>query len=432
MHIPPKIIVSLLLVIIAAVSATICGMQSYWLGLFISLVIAFIAIRQIFLNYGNQLRKMKILFDAVENNDYAFRFPEKGGDRYDRQINKTFNGMRELLSRAKAEAAEKEKYYELILDRVTTGIVVIDEEGFVWQTNDAALQLLGLPVLTHTRQLKQLDDGFPLLFQTLSPENNRQISFSTERGERHLTLDVSEMNGNNKKLRIIALNDIDSELDENEIESWIKLTRVLTHEIMNGISPITSLSQHLLKKEEVNRNLREGLEVIHHTGTQLTSFVTSYRKFTRIPTPSKEIFCLREFLQMEIVGMRATTSIPIRFYLNVEPEDLMIYADKNLISQVILNLLRNAIQSLSDKENPYIRITAKSDAKEQIMIYFDNNGEMIPPDTAKQIFVPFFTTKEAGSGIGLSVSKQIMRQHNGSLKLSYSTETETRFMLVFR
>lgn len=432
MSIPPKIIISLLLVILSTCAATVCILYSEWVGVGISLTIAFFAVRQIFMSYSNQLRKMKILFDAVENNDYAFRFPEKGGDRYDRQLNKTFNGMRELLSKAKAEAAEKEKYYELILGRVTTGIVVIDEEGFVWQTNDAAAQLLDLPILTHTRQLKQLDESFPALFHTLSPESNRQISFSTERGERHLTLDVSEMYGNNKKLRIIALNDIDSELDENEIESWIKLTRVLTHEIMNGISPITSLSAHLLKKEEVSRNLREGLEVIHHTGSQLSSFVNSYRRFTRIPTPSKEIFNLRDFLQMEIVGMRATTSLPIRFTLKAEPEELMIYADKNLLSQVVLNLLRNAIQSLSHQKEPYIRITATSDAKEQILIHFDNNGEMIPADVAKQIFVPFFTTKEAGSGIGLSVSKQIMRQHNGSLKLSYSTEKETRFTLVFR
>lgn len=389
-------------------------------------------LRSLWKAYTIQFKKIQTLFDAVQNNDYAFRFPEKGVGEREKQINRTFNAMRELLSKAKSEAAEKEKYYELIMGRVTTGIVVIDPNGFVYQTNEAALSLLGLSVLTHTQQLRQIDESLPTLLNTLLPESNRQISFHTELGEKHLTIDVSELKGKDTSLRIIALNDIDSELDENEIESWSRLTRVLTHEIMNGISPILSLCELLLRKEEARGHIKEGLEVIHHTGTQLSSFVKSYRQFTRIPEPVKSIFDLREFLHLEIIGMRATTPRPIRFDLNVQPEDLMLYADKNLISQVIINIVKNAILALKETEQPYIRITAQSNSKEHILIDIDNNGPMIDPEVGKQIFVPFFTTSDQGSGIGLSVSKQIMRLHHGSLKLTYSTPAETRFSLVFK
>ncbi|MGL4293229.1 MAG: sensor histidine kinase [Bacteroidales bacterium] len=429
---PPKILISVSLIILATVAATLFYSVDQPMAMVGCVLVILVGIHQIIRSYRLQLQKIKILFEAVANNDYSFRFPDKGADPYERELNRTFNNMRELLSATKAEAIEKEKYYELILDRVNTGIVVIDDAGHILQTNDAALLLLGIPVLTHTRQLYQLDEAFPELFRTLSSENKRQIIFSTERGERNLTIDVTEMQVNQKKIRIIALNDIDSELDENELQSWIKLTRVLTHEIMNGISPITSLSEHLLRKETGNHKLREGLEVIHHTCTQLSSFVASYRKFTRIPTPVKQVFELREFFRMEITGMRTTTSLPIRFDLITEPADLMIYADKSLLSQIVLNLLRNAIQALASQPDPYIRITAQSDEKEQIVIHFDNNGETIPAEVSRQIFIPFFTTKEAGSGIGLSVSKQIMHQHNGSLRLSYSTDSETRFTLTFR
>ena len=238
--------------------------------------------------------------------------------------------------------------------------------------------------------------------------------------------------GKDKVLRIISLNDIESELDENEIESWIRLTRVLTHEIMNGISPITSLSGMLLKKENISTGIKEGLEVINHTGNQLTDFVTNYRKFTRIPEPNKTIFELGDFLNIIIRAMKATTDLPVRFKVNIEPSDLMIYADRNLISQIITNIIKNAIQAFEAADNPYISITASTNEKDHVIIDIDNNGKMIDPEVARQIFVPFFTTKENGSGIGLSVSKQIMRYHNGMLKLTYSTEKETRFSMVFR
>ena len=403
-----------------------------WLGVSATILGIGLILRQLWKEYESQFRKLKTLYDAVENNDYAFRFPEGGVSAREKKINRIFNAMRELLSRAKSEAVEKEKYYELIMDCVSTGIIVIDPNGFVYQTNDAALHLLGLNILTHTKQLGQIDETLPDLFNLLVPGNGRQITFHTERGERHLTIDVSELRGRDRNLRIIALNDIDTELDENEIESWSRLTRVLTHEIMNGISPITSLSELLLKKSDTNKSVREGLEVINHTGVQLMSFVKTYRQFTRIPDPNRSIFDLREFLNLEIVGMRATTEVPIRFILNIEPEDLMLYADKNLITQVITNILKNAILALQDVSDPYIRISAQSDEKERIFIDIDNNGPMIQPETSKQIFVPFFTTRDSGSGIGLSVAKQIMRLHNGSLKLTYSTPEETRFTLLFR
>jgi Signal transduction histidine kinase regulating C4-dicarboxylate transport system len=201
---------------------------------------------------------------------------------------------------------------------------------------------------------------------------------------------------------------------------------------MNGISPITSLSEHLLNKSDINESTRNSLEVINHTGSQLISFINSYRKVTKIPNPVYHIFSVKEFLMIEITAMKSTTDLPIKFELSVEPSDLMIYADKNLISQIVLNLLKNAIQSLSTQKDPYIRINAYNDKDENIIIDFINNGEKIPEEVAKQIFIPFFTTKTNGSGIGLSISRQIMRQHNGTLKLAYSNNEQTKFTMIFR
>lgn len=407
------------------------GMHQWW-GLALCILVFLYILSAIIKLYNTQIHKIQVLFDAVENNDYSFRFPEKGVKGTELEMNRSFNEMRKLLAKAKFETIEREKYYELILNRVTTGVIVMDQNGFVRQTNDAALNLLGLPVLTHISQLERVRTDIPQLLRNSLPDQNRQIHIVTERGERNLLINISELSSKETKLRIIALNDIATELDENEIESWIRLTRVLTHEIMNGISPITSMSELLLKKNFKDQKIREGLEVIHHTGKQLSTFVSSYRQFTRIPEPHPEIFDIKEFLSLQIAGMRSTTTLPISFRLEVEPEDLLLYADRTLIGQIIRNLLKNAIHALENTAEPYILLRASNNEKDQIVIMVDNNGEQIDEEVAKQIFIPFFTTRENGSGIGLSVSKQIMRQHNGTLKLSYSTPQQTRFMLLFR
>ena len=228
-------------------------------------------------------------------------------------------------------------------------------------------------------------------------------------------------------------NDINNELDERETESWIRLIRVLTHEIMNSITPITSLSDTLLGMEnKVEGEVREGLEAINSTGRSLIRFVEAYRKVTRIPTPRLTSFYVKPFLErMAKLAEPYTRKENASVRLRVTPSDLLVYADEDLIGQVVLNLLKNAAHAVAGKPDGEIVVTAYCTETEQVAVDVTDNGCGIPADVAVNIFVPFFTTKPNGSGIGLSVSRQIMRMHNGSIMLKHSLAGKTTFMLLF-
>lgn len=379
--------------------------------------------------------KVAFMFDAIDNSDYAFKYATRGRSSNDKLVSDSLNRITQILFQAKAEAIQKEKYYELIMNQVNTGIIVEDDKGNIFQTNNEALRLLGLTVFTHARQLGRIDENLERLISDVRPGEKHQISFINERGTVHLSVRVSEMTLQEKHVRIIAINDINSELDDKEIESWIRLTRVLTHEIMNSITPITSLSDTLLSlHRNIDEEIRGGLEVISSTGKSLIAFVESYRKFTHIPTPQPSLFYVNKFAERLTRLARHHNNYPnITIRIDVEPEDLIVYADENLITQVVLNLLKNAMQAIGhEQENGLILLKAYCDPNEAVILEVTNNGPTIPPEEAEHIFVPFFTTKEGGSGIGLSISRQIMRLSGGSIALrSNPAQRQTTFVLTF-
>ena len=329
----------------------------------------------------------------------------------------------------------QEKYYELIMNSVNTGIIVLDDIGNIYQSNNEALRLLGLSVFTHVKQLARIDDKLQATIANILPGDKHQISFVNERGTVNLSIRVSEMTLQEKHVRILAINDINSELDDKEIDSWIRLTRVLTHEIMNSVTPITSLSDTLLSiHEDADSEIRNGLEVISTTGKSLISFVESYRKFTHIPTPEPSLFYVQKFAERMINLARYHNNFPnITINIHIEPTDLIVYADEKLITQVVLNLLKNAMQAIgSEQPDGQIELNASCNPDESVIIEVSNNGPCIPPEEAEHIFVPFFTTKEGGSGIGLSISRQIMRLSGGSIALkSNPAINKTSFILTF-
>ena len=374
--------------------------------------------------YRRHTRKVLFMLDAIENNDTTIHFFETDGTEDNRLVNRSLNRVARILHNVKSETAQREKYYELILDCVNTGIIVLNDNGAVYQKNNEALRLLGLEVFTHVRQLSRVDA--------------------------HLTDTLTACR--QEHLRILALNDINNELDEKEIDSWIRLTRVLTHEIMNAVTPITSLSDTLLKLTETRiskEEMRHGLQTISATGKGLLAFVESYRRFTRIPTPEPSLFYLKGFInRMAELARHQYPDTPVTFNVSIVPDDLILYADENLISQVIINLLKNAIQAFETgataatgtnaettaetnaaTTEKHINIRAYCNEAEAVLIEISNNGPAIPPDIAGHIFIPFFTTKENGSGIGLSISRQIMRLSGGSLSLIAGKETT--FVLKF-
>ena len=338
-----------------------------------------------------------------------------------------------ILQNIKKETIQREKYYELILDFVETGIVVLDDKGNVFQKNRKAMELLGMEVFTHVKQLGRVSESLRKVFEEILPGQKMQVEYTNERGKMTPYFRASSITIQDNPYRIIALNDISHELDDREIDSWIRLTRVLTHEMMNSLTPVTSLSEMLLTLPGAQKDeeLRQGLETIHTTGKGLVNFVMSYRKLTRLPSPEPTLFDVRPFLErmVQLAGHQHPDS-SIRIVLKEVQEDLMAYADENLLTQVMTNLLKNAVQAIGEAPNGEIRLRAYCDEQDMVRIEVSNNGPKIAPEIAEQMFVPFFTTKEEGSGIGLSLSKQMMRLQGGSISLLPYRDEWTTFVVV--
>lgn len=382
--------------------------------------------------YRIHTKRVLFMIDALENNDNAIHFPEEKTTPETRDINRALNRVGHILYNVKSETAQQEKYYELILDCINTGVLVLNDNGAIYQKNNEALRLLGLNVLTHIRQLSKVDVTLMQKVEFCRTGEKLQITFNNERGTVNLSIRVSDITIRKEHLRILAFSDINSELDEKEIDSWIRLTRVLTHEIMNSVTPITSLSDTLLSLSDTpDEEIRSGLQTISTTGKGLLAFVESYRRFTRIPTPEPSLFYVKAFIdRMVELARHQNTCKNITFHTDISPADLIVYADENLISQVVINLLKNAIQAIGTQADGKIEISARCNDSEEVLIEIKNNGPVIPPEIADHIFIPFFTTKEGGSGIGLSISRQIMRLSGGSITLLPGKET--KFVLKFK
>lgn len=369
------------------------------------LVVSVAGYIRLYRHYRRNIKKVIFLFDAIDNVEFSFNFPMQGVSKNDRILHQSLNRIKAFLQHTREEQMEREKYYEKILNMVDAGIMVVDSHDNVLQHNQAALRLLDTDVLTHLNQVRE--------------------KLKDEHLSKHETATMIK----DKPVRIIAISDVSHELSNQEIDSWIKLIRVLTHEIMNTITPVTSLSETLLKElgEKEENDLRIGLETIHKTGTELLSFVNNYRRFTHVPQPQPSLFYVEPFLNR--MAMLCNHEVSIK----VSPKDLLVYADESLIAHVVTNLLKNAVEAIKEKESTevsedkhaFIRIKAYANEQEAIVIDVTNNAGIIPDDIAAHIFIPFFTTKKEGSGIGLSLSRQIMRVSGGTLSLHQDKEENT-------
>ena len=406
----------------------------YPLAILLVPVIGIAAYRLIGL-YSDSIRRVTFMFNAIDNDDFTFRFHEDPSKVDNGMLNAALNRIKEILVRVKVRAEERERYYQLIMEYARTGLITINDAGSVYQANGEALRIFGLPRITHIQQLELPAPEAYRVLTKIRPGEKHHVSCVTETGEMSLSLGCSEIVLEKRRLRVVVISDINSELSEMQIESWSKLTRILTHEIMNSVTPITSLSDTLLSlHQNADDEIRNGLEVISTTGKSLISFVESYRKFTHIPTPEPTLFYVQKFEERMVKLARHHTDFPnITINVSVEPSDLIVYADENLISQVVLNLLKNAMQAIGcGQADGLIEVKAYCNEEEAVLIEVSNNGPVIPQEEAEHIFVPFFTTKEGGSGIGLSISRQIMRLSGGSIALkSAPAAKRTTFVLTF-
>lgn len=403
-------------------------------------------------SYEMMNRNFVFLLNALENGDYSFGFTEASLSRREKELNTVLNTIKDILARARTEEIENEKFLSLIVAAIPVGIVIVDERDFVKVANDAALRLLGLHVFTHVKQLEMVDERVMEAFRELAPGRAITVRVADEKEERLISLGISRISIRRGTLRVITMHNIAGELEEREMESWIKLIRVMTHEIMNSIAPISSLSETMLhawagtpavnlamqnggrseeEADRLRRNTLDAFTTITSTARGLLGFVESYRRFTGIPKPRLQPLVLARLAEKIInLEMPLFRQRGIEIVTRFDAADVTVAADEGQIAQVLVNLLKNAAEAIAPE---------RTDGRIELRVWFDgesvrmdvaNNGESIPEEVRGHIFVPFFTTKSTGTGIGLSVSRYIMRLHGGNLK-HHAEDNLTIFSMVF-
>ncbi len=390
-------------------------------------------------------QKLKYMIDALEDKEYNFKFVE--GRFFGHSLNLTLNRIRGIFEKERQELAEQERYYAHMLDHVKTGMMGLYDDGRIDFMNNQACALLGVGALSNIRQLRRVNEELYESFIKVPPGNDIKVSYFNETSQMNIILSASFVKIKKEEVKIVSFNDISSQLNENEVESWDKLTRVLTHEVMNAVSPIASLSDVLSSKaveDKLNENYTDGLETIANSSRGLMKFVESYRNLTRVAPPVKKVLMVKELAEYVI---KLTSQQAAEFGASVtyrekgfesliadsqeqfaDDQALILYADQSQISQILINLIKNALQAGATA----VEIIAETDSLDNVIINVSNNGAPISKESREEIFVPFYTTKQEGTGIGLALSRQIMRLHGGTLRLTRSDSTATVFSLMFR
>lgn len=420
--------------------------QSIRLAIICTVIILALTINLIlFLNRTN--RNIRFFFDSVKNDDsnLSFSVDNKSGSL--KELHQSMNNVNQQIQNLKIENKQQEQFFQKILELLATAIITYDQKGFIHNANSAAKKLLSVDTLTHISQLERLDRKLFATVRTIKPNEKHLIGVNTKQGEITLLLKSTSSGTDNDELTILSIQDIKNELDEKEIDAWMKLIRVLMHEIMNSITPITSLSDSLQKIYRIDTRLKSpeevtdsnievtlrGLEAIREQGNGLMHFVESFRKLSFIPKPEMRSFRISQlFERVEalVVTFRKAENTEILF--ETQSHNYELYADENLISQVLINLIKNAVEANENNKDCRIRISAGITNDNISEICVSDNGPGIKEENLENIFVPFFTTREKGSGIGLSLSRQIMGMHGGSLTVRSLPGMETIFCMRFR
>jgi two-component system, NtrC family, nitrogen regulation sensor histidine kinase NtrY len=419
--------------------------KSMRISLICIIFVVFLTINMIsYLNKTN--RKISFFFDSVRNDDSSLFFPVSTKDHSFRELYSSMNKVNKQIQQLKIENSQQEHYFSILLEHIAAGIITYNSKGFILHSNSTAKKMLSTDVLTHLQQIERIDKKLFHSIKSIKPSERRLVAINNEHGENQLSLKATSFRTNNDELVILSIQDIKNELDEKEVESWMKLIRVLMHEIMNSITPITSLSEslsniyctdgHPVLPEQITSKAifttLQGLNVIKEQGRGLMSFVEAYRKLTRVPEPQKELFKVDDLMnRIRILYNSLDKNDMIGLSFSLKDRHMEIFADQNLISQVLLNLIKNAIEANENNPEGMIRIVADIDKNQHPEICVIDNGQGISEENLDEIFVPFFTTRQNGSGIGLSISRQIMRVHGGNLKVRSQPNKETVFCLSF-
>ena len=395
-------------------------------------------------NYVNITnRKLVRFLESVRYDDFSVRFAANQDDSTFRELSKQFNDVLDAFRQVRADKEANSQYLQTIVQHVNTGLLAFDESGRIELINNAALRLLGLYRLKTLKDLQEDNPELQSLLQNLI--SGESVLFQAA-ADRQLSISSTAIRMRGKLIKLVAIQNIQSELESKELEAWQNLTRVLRHEIMNSVTPIASLvstMRDIVQQEmeepdhgptETWQDLNEALEVVENRTNGLMNFVNAYRTFTSIPKPNMDPVLVLPLVQ-RITSLFAPTlrEKGIRLTYDIQPDGLEISMDQDQIEMVLINLIKNAVEILEGTPNARIDIRSSLDQTTQrATLEVSDNGPGIEPDKLEQIFIPFYTTKEDGTGVGLSLSRQILQLHGGVLGVESQLGNGAKFSLAFK
>jgi nitrogen fixation/metabolism regulation signal transduction histidine kinase len=386
-------------------------------------------------------RELNRFLQAIKYNDTTVVFDKNTKSPF-KDLYKSFEEVIGAFGKIKLEKESEYQFFQAAIQHIRVGIIAFDESGHIYLCNRAANDLLEIPVFVNIGSLNKIKVGFDETLRRLKPNSPELMKLKIGKELRHLSFSASNFRIKQKAIKLVSFQDIRNEIEQEEMESMQELIKVMTHEILNSVSPITLLSSGLINRiehegiEDMDRgegavkDLLHGLAVIKSRSKGLSSFVDDYRSSMQIPVPKfKELNIGQLLSTMKTLFAEECNQKDIEIKTAVN-NDLKILADQKLIEQVLINLINNAIYFASKSRPPVIILNAEQN-EQNILIKVIDNGQGIDDEIFNQIFIPFFSTKEKGSGIGLSLSRQIMRLHKGTIRASSSPGFGSEFVLEF-
>jgi nitrogen fixation/metabolism regulation signal transduction histidine kinase len=386
-------------------------------------------------------------FSSVQDHDSSIRFPEKAKNNSFGKLHDRMNQLNTIIQNVKIENERTSQFLQCVVAHVDIGLLSFDKNGRIEIYNRAAKRYLKVQQPQQLSSLKTINDEIFKIINTIKPGQEILHKMKIDNLLQSILVKAIELKFENNVIKLVSFQDITNELDKKELDSWQRLIRVLTHEIMNSISPITSLtaviSGYFKKKADGNTVPLEnidhqivsktlsGLNTIEETGKGLLDFVDKYRSLTSLPKPNLCKFTIESLFRKCKILMESNISNNIKITASVYPEDISIIADYAQVEQILINLIKNAIEAISNKKNGTIHLKAFC-SDDGTLIQVEDNGIGISGDIIEDIFVPFYTTKENGSGIGLSLSKQIMKNHDGTISVNSAPNNGSTFTLKFQ
>lgn len=390
-------------------------------------------------------RDLLSFLEAIEFSDFTQSFSAPYEELHFKNLYVAFSRVMQAFRDTRASNEAQRRYLETLVHHIGTGLLCFHPNGSIQLINNAAKKLLDRPALNQVQDLASLSPELVDTLLNIKTGEHELIKIDTEKEWLQLAASATRFTLQNENFVLVSLQNIGAELEEKELEAMQHMTRVLAHEIMNSITPIASLAgsaryhleaeasegQHILPAETF-QDLRDALNTIEKRSQGLMNFVTSYRKIARIPRPDFQLILISDMLGQVVQLFESEAQAHhIRIETQVEPAALTVLADPNMIEQVLINLLKNAIEAIADQPDGHILLEGFLNRRSKVVLRITDNGPGIPQEIMDQIFVPFYSTKTTGSGIGLSLSRQIMRRHGGSLRVQSREGGPTSFLLRF-